>query len=308
MEKIIGILDEQVEFAERFKGYINGRRDIGCFAVTFQNEQEVLSFCEKKKLSCLVTGEKMAQRLEELPVGPPCGVQVWVLSEEAPEVSECGGHGVLFRYQRAGEIIRRILALEAEKTECMSALLTVFSPENGKTAMQYSKRLISKLQEQGRTLFLPWDAFCGYGRKEEGEAQGVSVSELLYLIRRDRKQARQLFRELPKKEGAEYFCGPDYCTDLWQYSAEEMRQLIYCCREYGEYKQVVFLAGTFQEAVLAVMKLSSKIYLVTSGSVDGEQRKKEFLRQMKYAGEQEILSRLTEVTEAQEQGESAWKS
>ena len=305
MEKIIGIFDERKEFAERFKGYINNKKEIGCYAVTFQTEQEVLNFCERKRLSCLVTGEETAKRLEELPTGPPCGVRLWMLSEEAPEVSECGGHGVLFRYQRAGEMIRRILASEADKSECMGTLVTVFSPENSKIAMQYSKELISTLSEQGKTLFLPWDPFAGYGRKENGEVKGPTVSELLYLIRRDRQQAKRMFAGLPKDE-AEYFCGPDFCTDLWQYSGEEMRQLVYSCREYGDYKNVVFLAGAFHEGVLAVMNLSSKIYLVTSGNRDGEKRKQEFLRQMKYAGEQEILSRLKEVTVSAEE-EAAWK-
>ena len=71
---------------------------------------------------------------------------------------------------------------------------------------------------------------------------------------------------------------------------------MYSCREYGAYKHIVFLAGVFHEGSLAVMNLSSKIFLVTSGGMNGEQRKQEFLRQMKYAGEQEILSRLEEVT------------
>ena len=42
MEKIIGIFDEQTAFAERFKRYINDRKDLGYFAVSFQEEQELI--------------------------------------------------------------------------------------------------------------------------------------------------------------------------------------------------------------------------------------------------------------------------
>ena len=142
---------------------------------------------------------------------------------------------------------------------------------------------------------MPWDPFLGCGRTEEGSSVGASISELLYLMRKDRVQAKKLFQGLPKKQGAEFFCGPEFCTDLWQYSAEEMCQLVSCCREYGGYRQVVFLAGAFHEGVVSVMDQSGMIYLVCSNSEEGERRKREFYRQMKYAGQQGILSQLTEV-------------
>ena len=44
LEKIIGIFDEQTVYADRFKRYINERKDIGCFAVSFQSEQELLDY------------------------------------------------------------------------------------------------------------------------------------------------------------------------------------------------------------------------------------------------------------------------
>ena len=226
MEKIIGIFDEQTAYAERLKKYINERKDIGCFAVSFRDEQELFNYCQKKNLSCLVIGEVVAKRLEELPTGLPCGIRQWILSEERTEQKEDGGRGMLFRYQKAGDVIRRILVSEMAREERLSELFTVFSPENSKLAAEYADKLVGKLAEKGKTLFLPWEPFSGYGRGEDGRAEGASVSELLYLIRKDREQAKLLFEQLPGKNGADYFCGPDYCTDLWQYSAEDMQQLI----------------------------------------------------------------------------------
>lgn len=294
MEKIIGIFDEQIVFAERFKRYINERKDIGCIAVLFQEEQELIDFCERKKLTCLVLGGNKAAHPERLSI--PYGVRLWVLSEEEPEAEEVEGYNILFRYQKAGELIRRILLTEMAKQELQSELITVFSPESVGMAAIYVDKLLTELSQSGKTLFLPWDPFGGYGRAEDGSSAGASVSELLYLMRKDRVQAKQLFEGLPKKNGADYFCGPDYCTDLWQYSEKEMCQLAACCREYGGYRQVVFFAGSFHEGVVSVMDLSGKIYLVCSGTEAGEQRKREFYRQMKYAGQQGILSRLAEVS------------
>lgn len=297
MEKIIGIFDEQNAYAERLKRYINEKKEIGCVAVSFREEQELKSFCEKKKLNCLLLGGNRAEHPETLSV--PYGVRLWVLSEEEPEQEDAEGYQVLFRYQKAGELIRRMLLSELVREERLSELITVFSPENPCLAESYADKLLQKLSGKGKTLFLPWDPFCGCGRTEDG-AGGASISELLYFMRKDRVQARQLFDGLPKRNGADCFCGPDYCTDLWQYSAEELCQLVSCCREYGSYRRVVFLAGAFHDGVVSVMNQGSRIYLVCSESEDGEKRKQEFYRQMKYAGQQGILSQLVEVSGKEE--------
>ena len=295
MEKIIGILDEQVEYAERLKNYINENKEIGCFAVVFQQSQEVLDFCERKKLSCLIMGEEQQEQVEQMMDQLSYGIKFWVITEELASSIKNENFHMVFRYQKAKEMIRQILLSETTKIESLSMLYTVFSPENNQLAFVYAKKLIEKLVGQGKILFLFWDSFFGYGREENGEK--ISISELLYLIRKDKVQARKLFEKLPNKNGVEYFCGPDYCTDLWQYSVEEMQQLICCCQEYGGYQYIIFLAGMFHEGVVAILNQSSKIYLISSETEEGERRKKEFYRQMKYAGEQGILSKLTEVIE-----------
>ncbi len=300
MEKIIGIFDEQTVYAERFKRYINERKDIGCFAVTFQKEEELLDYCARKKLSCLITGEEAAKQLKDQSL--PCGVRLWVLTEKEPAVTEAGGRHFLFRYQKAGEVIRQILLTELAREEYMSELFTVLSVESSRQAAEYADKLLSELAGKGKTLLLPWDPFGGYGRTASGDATGASLSELLYLVRKDREQARAMFAGLPKRNGAEYFCGPEYCTDLWQYSAEEMRQLVLCCREYGGYKYVVFLCGAFHDGVVSIMNQSCQVCLVSSETQEGKHRKQEFYRQMKYAGEQGVLSRLVEITVPAEQG------
>ncbi len=293
MEKIIGIFDEQNTYAERLKRYINERKDIGCVAVSFKEEKELEEYCGRKKMNYLVVGSGNADKMHRLPL--PYGVRIWVLSEEAAKEDESDGYQTVFRYQKAGQVIRRIMQAELAREQRLSELYTVFSPESSMLAADYAGKLIGRLAENGKTLFLPWDSFGGFGRAEDGGRMGASVSELLYFIRKDREQAKQLFAGLPKMNGAFFFCSPEYCTDLWQYSPEEMHQLVNCCREYGGYQYVVFLAEMFHAGVISVMNQSGKVYLVSSDTEDAAHRKNEFYRQMKYAGEQGVLSQLQEV-------------
>ena len=291
MEQVIGIFDGQAEYAGQLINYINERKDIGCFAVGFRREEELLSFCERKKLVSLLLGGKTKEEAAALKEKLPVGIKVWMLSEEMGASEE----GQLFRYQKAGNLIQTVMAeIQQGTVRCMSELFTVFSPESNRLAEEYALSLAKELAGKGRTLFLPWDAYLGYQRAENAEAETPSVSELLYFLRKDVTQAKKLFAGIRKKKGMEYFCGPDYSSDLWQYSPEEMQKLLLCCKEYGEYDHIVFLSGMFHEGILAVMHQSSQVCLVCSKSEQGNSRKKEFLRQMKYAGEQEILSKLRE--------------
>ena len=290
MEQVIGIFDGQAEYAGRLARYINERKDVGCFAIVFREEGEVLSFCERKRLNTLIVGGKSAEELKELKDRLPVGTKVWLLSENRVDVQE----EALFRYQKAEGILRVVLEeFRKETGPKMSELLTVFSPENNRIAAQYALSLAEAHAKTGRTLLVPWDAFLGYGRVEQEESP--TLSELLYFIRKDTVQAKKLFDGIRKKTGVEYFCGPEYCTDLWQYSPEEMQKLLLCCKEYGEYDHIIFLAGMFHECTKAVMHQSNRIYLVCSKEKENNGWKEEFFRQMKYAGEQEILSKLTET-------------
>lgn len=297
MEKIIGIFDEQTVYAERLKRYINEKKDLGFFAVSFREEQEIKEFCGRRKLSLLLLGGAPAEQSRQIVL--PYGVRVFVLSEEEPEQEEEEEYNVLFRYQKAGELLRRMLLSEMAREERLSELYTVFSPEGSVFAETYAEKLLEALSKKGKTLLLPWDPFGGEGRTGE-ECAGASVSELLYLMRKDRQQAKQLFEALPKRQGCDFFCGPEFCSDLWQYSAEEMIRLVACCREYGGYRHVVFLAGAFHEGVITIMNQSARVYLVYSGGADGEKRKQEFYRQMKYSGQQGLLSQLSEVLQSAE--------
>lgn len=293
MEKIIGIFDEQTMYAERLKHYINKKKDIGCLAVSFREEQELKDFCDRRKLSSLLLGGSVAQHPEQFSL--PYGVQIWVLSEEEPEQEEGEEYNVLFRYQKAGEIVRRMLLSEMAREERLSELYTVFSPEAALLATEYSDRLAKEFSQKGKTLLLLWDPFGGVGRTGE-DCEGASISELLYLMRKDRNLAKQLFSDLPKRQGCDCFCGPEFCSDLWQYSADEMLRLVECCREYGGYRHVIFVAGVFHEGVIAIMNQSAGVYLAWSGTEAGEKRKQEFYRQMKYSGQQGVLSQISEVS------------
>ena len=114
MEKIIGIFDEQINYAERFKNYINTKKEIGCFAVVFGQEKELLDFLEKKKLSYLIVGEERLQQVENILEQVSYEIKIWVFTEELSTIVQKETYPRVFRYQKAKDILRQILLCEVE--------------------------------------------------------------------------------------------------------------------------------------------------------------------------------------------------
>lgn len=293
MNRVVGILDEQTEYAKRLAQYVNERKEIGCFMASFRDEEDLALFCERKTLSVLLLGGNYITRKEELREKLSEKVGLWFVTETPEEAEELSllGERAVFRYQRADALMRQLLDFTEEERTGMPELEVFFSAESSLLAEKYARARAAELAQDGRTLLLAWDAFSGFQRTEEAEPETPSISELLYFMRKDAGQVKRLFTGIRRKEGVESFSGVDFCTDLWQFSAEEMKKMLLQCRELGNYRHIVFWCGFVQDGMLAVMNLADRITLVYSAG-EGQKRKEEFYRQMKYAGEQSILSRL----------------
>lgn len=298
MEKVIGILEENSEYPKRLARYINDRHDIGCVAVAFRNMEEVVCFKERTPLFALLIGNSYnmeeQQRISALFSQEE---QLLVLSEEPGTTGQLLPSGLrqIFRYQRAGELLGQILGQETEAALLQGGLYTVYSPESAVSSERFAWQLAKQLSAQAKTLFLSWEPFGGFGRgaADAGEAAG-DLSELLYVLRLEGFSKRDRLSELPSLEGVFYIPGIAYCTDLWQYSAEELLRFLTFCRECG-YRNIVFLAGFFSEGIERLMEQSEAVYLVIGDGAEEEKRRKEFFRQLKYAGKQTLLSRIKEV-------------
>lgn len=297
MEKVIGILEEEGEYPKRLAEYVNNRRDIGCVAIAFQTGKEVLQFGIHTPFFCLVIGLQKEETEDFSSVLVPGGV-IYQLVEEPVQGKTLlpSGRRGLFRYQRAGELLCRLLEEEtAVVTPAEGGLYTVYSPGAVFFAERFAWQYAKKLSGYGKTLFLSWEPFGGFGREwRETEQNSGSISDLLYLLRSEAFTKTDRLLELPQREGVFYVPGASYCTDLWQYTAEELLKFLSLCKQAG-FSSIVFLAGYFSEGIEALMEKSEELYLVTEEGEEAKSRCREFFRQMKYAGKQSLLSRVKEV-------------
>ncbi len=278
MGAVIGVYDTSHVYSEKLAEYINTKKEVGYVAQAFVSKAEVEKAANANEIKILVCSDKSVST-------PEFTGERFLLTDE-----QDNEENAVFKYCAASDILRSILpgTLKQEKKN----IHTVYSPSSNSLAYRFAADLAEKTGKKEKTLFLSWEMFNGMGRNES--ADYVTVSELLFSVRKNEKSLVPLLKKARAGNGYDYLAGVEFYTDLWQYSAEDAKNLIRCCKEYGNYKTIVFCLGFFSETAEMLMNLSDTVYLVGEGKEE-DMRNREFLRQMKYSGKHEILAKIREV-------------
>ncbi|MCR5584268.1 MAG: hypothetical protein K6F63_02385 [Lachnospiraceae bacterium] len=280
MEALIGIFSSSGEYAARLAAYINSRRDVGCGGVSFKNNSELVEFFESRDLSILLTDDPTHLKLYE------DRARVCLLCDDREKTENAYRSDCIFKFQRAPVLLQELLP-GLEKDFVRNNIYTVFSPTSNQRAREFAREKARELAAGGRTLIIFWDPFGAFGRNAE---EGVSVSELLFTVRKNRSGFKGLLLRLSHEDGVFSLKGTDFYSDLWRFSPAEMEELADLCRTEGDFDHVIFECSFMSEAVEKLMEISDEVFIVPDGESDPGPE--EFLRQMKYAGKQEILLRV----------------
>ncbi len=277
METLIGIYASPGEYASRLAEYINSRRDVGCGGICFQSDSELDEFLKSGTLSILLTDDpNHLKTYNKIP-------RICLLCEEKEKSETNGATEAFFKYLRAPVLLQKLIPA-LNKSFVKNSIYTVFSPSSNVAARSFAKEKAAELAREGRTLLLLWDPF---GSFEENREDGVSISELLFAARKNRAGFSDMLLGTLKERGYSLIRGTDHYADLWQFSPDEMQELVELCKTEGDFESIVFECSFMSESMERLMELSDNVFLPKADEADPGPD--EFLRQMKYAGKQEIL-------------------
>lgn len=280
MEALIGIFSSSGGYAARLAAYINSRRDVGCGGVSFKNNSELVEFLESHDLSILLTEDPTHLKLYE------DRTRVCLLCDEGESAEDTDGKDRIFMFQRAPVLLQRLLP-GLNKDFVRNNICTVFSPTCNRRGRDFAFLKAKEKASHGRTLVIFWDPFGAFGRNDP---EGVSLSELLFTVRKNRAGIGKLLLRLSHEDSVFFLKGTDFYTDLWRFSPSEMEELAELCRKEWDFEHVIFECSFMSEAVEKLMEISDEVFIVSDG--ENDPGPEEFLRQMKYAGKQEILLRI----------------
>lgn len=284
MEALIGIFSSPGEYGARLVSYINSHRDIGYGALCFNDNSEINEFFKSGELSILLTDNPIHLSIYKN------NTRVCFLCEEkeTAETDETGN--TFYKFMRAPVLLQKLLPTQ-NLTFTKNDLITVFSPSSNMVAKAYAFSTAEKMAAEGKTLLICWDPFAERVKREEE----VSLSELLFAARRNRAGIGKMLQRMECVRGVYVFKGTDFYTDLWQFTPEEMNELIRLCKTEGDFENVIFECSFISDAVERLMELSDEVRLVKA--CDGDPGPEEFLRQMEYGRKIQITAKVKVVKE-----------
>lgn len=284
MEKLIVMADEMPDYAHQLAVYLNGRRGFPYRAVVVSSVPEIKGYVENGAVYALLVSEGLEK--EVLGLGLPEDVLLFLFSETKSIQKE----SVLYRYQSAKEIEKRFIA--SPRNRAHLPVFGVYSPAGGVWTELLSRRIAERIsKEKGRkALYLPFLPFGIYGRET-----GDGMSELLFYVRqRDAALPERLASLRQEGEGTDSFAPVRWSTELQDITREDMEYLLHCIERKGGYSAAVLAAGQFDAAGTAILRCCDIILIPVWDVPEGRRIQAEFLKQLKEAGEAELLSRITE--------------
>lgn len=284
LEKLIVMADELPEYAHQLAVYLNGRRGFPYRAVVVASVQEIKGYLENGAAYAVLVSEGLEK--DVLALGLPEDVRLFLFSETKSVQKE----SVLYRYQSAKEIEKRVIGSPGNRTHL--PVFGVYSPAGGVWTELLSRRIAEGVsREKGRrALYLPFLPFGIYGRES-----GDGMSELLFYVRqRDTALPERLSSLRQEEEGMDSLTPVRWSTELQDITREDMEYLLHCVERKGGYGAAVLAVGQLDAAGIAILRCCDVILTPVWDVPEGHRIQAEFLKQLKEAGEAELLSRITE--------------
>lgn len=282
MEKLIVIIDEMPEYALQLAVYLNGRRNFPYRAVVLSSVGEAENYIKSRAVYAVLASDGLEK--EMLSLGLVEEVRIFWLSETKNVQKE----SVLYRYQPAGEIERRVT--KPERSRKRVPVIGVYSPAGGVWTEQLSRKIAEGFSKEKKVLYFPLLPFGIYGREA-----GDGMSELLFYIKqREAGLPERLRSLLLAGERVDSFAPVRWSTELRDITKADTEYLLRCIDAETGYGAAVLAVGRFDAAGAAVLRCCDMILTPVWDIPEGHSIQAEFLRQLKESGETELLARITE--------------
>jgi len=284
LEKLIIIMDEMQEYAIRLAVYLNSRRGFPYRAVVFSESEEVKGYVENGAVYAILAAESFEK--EVLKLALHANVRVFWFSD----TKEVRGESFLYRYQSAKEIEKRLTEIKQSGKELR--VFGVYSVAGGVCMERLAHEIGNGFAGKEKVLFLPFLPFGIYGREF-----GDGLSELLFYIKQREEIPAEAFRKLVQTgEGANCIGPVRWNTELREISREDIESFLRFLEAKTEYDVVVIAVGQADAVGMTVLQCCDVVLMPVWETEEGRRLQAEFMRQLKEAGEAELLSRVVEFS------------
>ena len=282
LEKLVVIMDEMQDYANRLARYLNGRRDFPYRAVVMLCPEEVVRYVDENVVYAIVAVERWEPELRVYTTGTE--VLLFCLRDK----KEGYYPGSIYRYDSAKEIERRIVKRTQRKKEV--PIIGFYSPPGGCGMDLLSRKIALELGKEGRVMYLSLFPFDSYGR--EGKD---GLSEALYYIRQPEGDRKEALRELIQCGEFMDSIGPvRWHTDLESITKTDLERLLQATVWEAEYAAFVIGVGQFGKTGKEALSLCDRILVPVWENEEGQRIQEEFRRQLRESRETGIYTAIRE--------------
>ena len=179
---------------------------------------------------------------------------------------------------------------------------SVCSPVGGSYSSTFSLALAMYLSKRCNTLFMSFDPFFILPESEKNPAE-KDLTDVIFYLNGMQSYLMEFIKKLTTKVGRlECISGVSHWFDLYDMSTENMHDLIEIICNSNCYDSIVFDIGIIGAASMEVLLSSDRIYVPLKHDISSEKKVKEWKRQLRYCGREELLERVINVEIPEDDG------
>ena len=307
MKKILAIRTVDREYAEELAKSFNKREDALFETLVFTDRTAYSDYIKGNKIDVLLCDEELLSECE--------GNHNVMLICRFSEIS-CAGETVtdetpIFKYQASEKIMEEIVTrfrniiqpdISSVKVNTEDKrICCVCSPVGGSYCSTFALALAKYYSIKGKTLFISFDPFFTLPGIEK-DPKGKDLTDVIFYLNGMQTYLPDFITNITIKEGdLECIGGVSHWFDLYDMSPKNMHDLLDAIFKSTIYESFVFDVGVIGAASMEVFLSSKRIFVTEKNDQSSILKVKEWKRQLKFCGREDVLDRVKDITVPEEE-------
>lgn len=307
MKRILVIRTGDREYAEELAKSFNKNEDSFFETLVFTDQTAYNDYIKGNQIDVLLCDEELISECD-------CNRNIKLICRLS-EVSYAGEitdtEPAIFKYQSSEIIMEEILArfriaiqpdLSVSKvTTADKKICCICSPIGGSYSSTFSLALAKYYSLKGKTLFISFDPFFVLPGTEK-DPKGKDLTDVIFYLNGMQSYLTDFISNLTIKNGnLECINGVSHWFDLYDMSPKNMHDLLDSVCKSNCYEYFVFDVGIIGAASMEIFLISEKIFVTVKNTPLGLRKLKEWKRQLKFCGRDDLLDRITEINVPEEE-------
>lgn len=274
-QEVLALCDANIHYGSRLAAYLEQQTGFPLRILFFSDAAQLLQHMPEVCPQYFLLSEEI---FSELPEGGLPGYKRLFLLRKQKGNWECDTPHttMIYRYQKAGNIMRAILAeLEEETLKSKSSLVSitgtkiigVYTPVRRSMQTSFSILLGQLLAAAGRTLYINTEGYSGF-RTLFGRELKPDITDLMFLAKKEGEVFLRMLESMVQRIGRlEYIPPASAFIDLVSVKKEQWLQLLREVRRDGRFSYLIIDMSEQVQGMFQILEECDIVYTIEGSDV-----------------------------------------